>query len=164
MNIVTTIFYPVLIQLILYLVILICPDNTYASVEIVWKYMGMTKDRSQLVYYNPDSVSRVDESSISLKLKRELSDLGKEEYKKEFYKSLKEAEDKSNSKVSEEGIDDLIKELIRRQTLLQDVVINCKTNEIRYFPNEKTKVQFITVTEIEANTVIDKIKNELCKD
>src|SRR5208337_2064016 len=70
------------------------------AAENQWKLMGKTKDKKFLVYYDTASVNYLRKDYVSLRLKKELSEEGIEQFKKNFYASVKEAEDKAGNKVS----------------------------------------------------------------
>ena len=132
------------------------------SEENKWKLMGRTKDKIFLVYYAPSSVNYVTEAIVSLTLKKELSEEGIEQFKQNFYASLKEAEDKASEKL-QGSPEPLLNILIKRQTKEYTVEIECVSNKIRVLPEKMATFNFVIVDEIEPGTAAENIRNEVCK-
>jgi hypothetical protein len=132
------------------------------SEENKWKLMGRTKDKNFLVYYAPSSVKYITETYVRLTLKKELSEEGVEQFKKDFYASLKEAEDKAGEKM-QGSPEPLLNILIKRQTREYTVEIDCVRNEIRVLPEKMAAFNFVIVDEIELGTATENIRNEVCK-
>jgi len=126
-----------------------------------WKFMGKTKDKNFLVYYDTASVKFIKEDYLTVKLKRERSGEGIEQFKKDFDASVKGAEDKAGNKVNG-PLEPIFKALLERETKEYDVAIDCAKNEIKLLPSTMDKVNFVIVEEIEAGTATEKIRNELC--
>ena len=132
------------------------------SEENKWKLMGRTKDKNFLVYYAPSSVNYITETYVRLTLKKELSEEGIEQFKKDFYASLKEAEDKAGEKL-QGSPEALLNILIKRQKKEYTVEIDCVGNEIRVPPEKMSAFNFVIVDEIEPGTAAENIRNEVCK-
>ena len=95
-------------------------------------------------------------------LKKELSEEGIEQFKKDFYTSLKEAEDKAGEKM-QGSPEALLNVLIKRQSREYTVEIDCVGNEIRVPPEKMAAFNFVIVDEIEPGTAPENIRNEVCK-
>jgi len=122
-----------------------------------WKLMGKTKDKNFLVYYDTASVKYLRKDYVSLRLKKERSAEGIEQFKKDFYASVKEAEAKVGEKVSG-PVEPIMKALLARETKEYAVQIDCATNELRIIQN----VNFAIVDDIEPGTSTENIRNEVC--
>ncbi len=125
-----------------------------------WKLMGKTKDKSFLVYYDTSSVNYIRKDYVSLRLKKELSEEGKEQFKQNFYASVKDAEAKTGEKVKDP--EPLMKAMMKRETKENDAEIDCGKNQLRVLPEKMSKINFVFIEEIEAGTAIEKIRDEVC--
>jgi hypothetical protein len=132
------------------------------SEENKWKLMGKSKDKNFLQYYAPSSVNYIKPTYVSLTLKKELSEEGIEQFKKDFYASLKEAEDKAGEKL-QGSPEALLNILIKRQTKEYEVEIDCASNKIQVLPERMAKFNFVIVDEIEPGTATENIRNEVCR-
>ena len=128
-----------------------------------WKLMGKTKDKNFLVYYDTGSVNYLRKDYVSLRLKRERSEEGIEQFKKDFYASVKEAEAKAGEKVNG-PVEPIMKAMLARETKESAVEIDCAKNELRVLPSTKDGVDFVIVDEIEPGTTTEKIRNEVCSE
>ena len=132
------------------------------SEENKWKLMGRTKDKNFLVYYAPSSLNYITATDVvGLTLKRELSEEGIEQFKRNFYSLLKESEDKAGEKL-QDSPEPLLNILIKRQTKEYEVEIDCASNKIRVLPGKMAAFNFVIVDEIEPGTATENIKNEVC--
>ena len=133
------------------------------SEENKWKFAGKTKDHNFLVYYDTASVKYLRKDYVSLRLKRERSAEGIEQFKKDFYASVKEAEDKSGEKVNG-PIEPVLKALLERETkeYIYMVEIDCAKNEIRVPPSRMQQMNFVIVDDIEPGTTAENIRNDVC--
>lgn len=131
------------------------------SEENKWKLMGKTKDKNFLVYYDPSSVNYITETYVRLTLRKERSEEGIEQFKKDFYASLKEAEDMAGDKLKDDP-EPLLNILLKRETKEFIVDIDCMSNELRVPPTKMSAFNFVVVDEIGQGTAIEKIKNEVC--
>ncbi|MBF0559535.1 MAG: hypothetical protein HQL08_12240 [Nitrospirae bacterium] len=136
-------------------------SNDARSEENKWKFAGKTKDKSYLVYYDTASVDYIRKDYVSLRLKKELSEEGIERFKKNFYASVKEAEDKAGEKVSG-PVGPILKALLERETKEYLVEIDCATNEIRVPPSKMGQMNFVIVDDIESGTTAEYIRNDVC--
>ncbi|MBI4691165.1 MAG: hypothetical protein HY754_13020 [Nitrospirae bacterium] len=132
------------------------------SEENKWKLMGMTKDKNFLVYYDPSSVNYITETYVRLTLKKDRSEEGIEQFKKDFYDTLKEAEDKSGERIKGDP-EPLLNILLKREIKEYIVDIDCTGNEIRVPPAKMSAFNFVVVNEIEPGTAVEKIRDEVCK-
>ena len=132
------------------------------SEENKWKLMGKTKDKIFLEYYAPSSVNYIKPTYVSLTLKKELSEEGIEQFKKDFYASLKEAEDKAGEKL-QGSPEPLLNILIKRQTKEYTVEIDCESNEMQVLPEKMAAFNFVIVDKIEPGTAAENIRNEVCR-
>ena len=130
------------------------------SEENKWKLMGRTKDKNFLVYYAPSSVNYITATDVGLTLKKELSEEGIEQFKKDFSASLKEAEDKAGEKL-QGSPEALLNILIKRQTKEYTVEIDCASNKIQVLPEKMAIFNFVIVDEIEPGTATENIRNEV---
>lgn len=137
------------------------PLKDAGSGENTWKLMGKTKDKNFLVYYAPSSVNYITETYVRLTLKKERSQEGIEQFKKDFNASLKEAEDKAGEKVK--APEPLLNALLKRETKEYTIEIDCAGNELRVPPAKMSGFNFLIVDQIEPGTAIENIKNEVCK-
>lgn len=131
------------------------------SEENKWKFAGKTKDKNFLVYYDTASVKYLRKDYVSLRLKKELSAEGIEQFKENFYSSVKEAEDKSGEKVSG-PVGPILKALLERETKEYPVEIDCVKNEIRVPPSKMQQMNFVIVDDIEPGTTAEHIRNDVC--
>ncbi|MGD0283075.1 MAG: hypothetical protein ABSB95_12020 [Dissulfurispiraceae bacterium] len=131
--------------------------------ENQWKLMGKTKDKNFLVYYDTASVKHIRKDYVSLRLKKERSAEGIEQFKKDFYASVKEAEAKAGEKVNG-PVEPVMKALLERETKEYAAEIDCAKNELRLPPGGSHTVTFTIVDDIESGTSTEKIKNEVCKN
>jgi len=132
------------------------------SEENKWKYMGRTNDNKFLVYYAPSSVNYIAATYVRMTLKKELSEEGVEQFKKNFYASLKEAEEKAGEKMQGPP-EPLLNILIKRQTKEYEVEIDCAGNKIRWLPEKVAAFNFVIVDDIEPGTAAENIRNEVCR-
>jgi len=132
------------------------------SEENRWKLMGKTKDKNFLEYYAPSSVNYIKPTLVSLTLKKELSEEGIDQFKKDFNASLKEAEDKAGEKLQGPP-EPLLNILIKRQTKEYRVEIDCAGNKIHVLPEKMEKFNFVFFYEIEPGTATENIRNEVCR-
>ncbi len=144
------------------LFLIVSSNDTLFGQSGNWKLMGETKDKNYSVYYDTASVKQVTASNIRLRLKKELSEAGVIKFSKDYYASLKEAEDKAESKI-QGSPEELLKVLIKRQTKEYDVEIDCVKNEWRVPSGKGGAMQFVVVDPIEQGTVIERIKKEICR-
>lgn len=144
-------------------IILILSASIINAREDVWKFMGRTKNNNFLMYYDPSSVSyaNANEDFAEFKVKEELSEEGFERFKENFYKSVKEAEERSGGKV--EDPEYWLKLLARYETKEYTAQIDCPNNEFRILPNKTSSFIFVIVNPIEGGSAEEKIKNEVCK-
>ncbi len=131
--------------------------------ENQWKLMGKTKDKNFLVYYDTASVKHLRKDYVSLRLKRERSEEGTEQFKKNFYASVKEAESKAGEKVSG-PVEPILQALLKRETKEYQAEIDCANNQMRIPAAEQNHVYLTVVDDIEPGTATEKIKNEVCKN
>lgn len=129
--------------------------------ENQWKLMGKTKDKNFLVYYDTASVDYIRKDYVSLRLKKELSEEGIEQFKQNFYASIKDAEAKTGEKVKDP--EPLMKALMKRETKENTAEIDCANNELRVLPEKMSKINIVVIDEIDAGTAIEKIRNEVCR-
>src|SRR5208283_3892979 len=131
--------------------------------EVKWKIMGKTRDNNWLVYYNPSSVKYIRPDFVSFMYKRKLSPEGIERYKKDFYKSVKEAEEKAGEKTSG-PLEPILNALIERETKEYVMEIDCTRNEIMAPPAETQpgNIGVVVVDNIEPGTSVAKIRDEVC--
>jgi len=148
-----------LILVLAFTVVLFSKDAR--SEENKWKLAGKTKDNNFLVYYDTASVKYLRKDYVSLTLKRERSAEGIEQFKKDFYASVKEAEEKSGEKVNG-PIEPVLKALLERETKEYPVEIDCAKNEIRVPPSRMQQMNFVIVDDIEPGTTAEKIRNDVC--
>lgn len=126
-----------------------------------WKFMGKSKDKNFLIYYDTASVKNIRKDSVSLNIKKERSEEGVEQFKKDFYASVKEAEDTAGTKVNG-PVEPILKALLKRETKEFAVYIDCAENKIRIPPAVMKSVNFVIVNDIEPGTVTELIRNEVC--
>ncbi len=126
-----------------------------------WKLMGKTKDKNFLVYYDTASVNYLTKNNVSLRLKKERSEEGIEQFKKDFYSSVKEAEAKAGNKING-PVEPILQTLLERETKENTVEIDCVQNELRVLPSTMNSINFVIVEDIEPGTAADNIKNEVC--
>jgi len=131
------------------------------SEENEWKLMGKTKDKNFLIYYDPSSVNYITETYVRLTLKKERSEEGIEQFKKDFYVSLKEAEDRAGEKLKDP--EPLLNILLKRETKEYVVDIDCVSNELRVPPAKMSAFNFVVVDEIGQGTAVENIRNEVCQ-
>lgn len=143
-------------------VAVVLPLKDAGSEEITWKLMGKTKDKNFLVYYAPSNVNYITETYVRLTVKKERSQEGIEQFKKEFYASLKEAEDSAGEKL-QGSPEPLLNILLKRETKEYMADIDCVSNELRVPPAKMSSFNFVIVNDIEPGTAIENIRNEVCK-
>lgn len=133
------------------------------AADAEWKFVGKTKDKNFLVYYDAASVKFLKKGFAELRLKRERSAEGVEQFKKEFYASVKSAEKEAGSKVDGPQ-EPIIKALLEREQKEFDVTIDCAGNELRVLPSatDKNKINLVFDYDIEPGTAIENIKNAIC--
>lgn len=136
--------------------------NDAGSEEIAWKFMGKTKDKNFLVYYSPASVNYITETYVRLTLKKERSQEGIEQFKQDFKANLKEAEDKAGERLKDDP-GPLLNMLLKRETRIRTVDIDCVSNELRVPPEKMSGFNMVVVDDIEPGTAIENIRNEVCK-
>lgn len=137
------------------------PLKGAGSEENTWKLMGKTKDKNFLVYYSPSSVNYIRETYVRLTLKKERSKEGIEQFKKDFYASLKEAENRAGERLKD-APEPLLNVLLERETKQYTIYIDCVSNELRVPPEKMSGFNFVIVDQIEPNTAMEKIKNAVC--
>lgn len=124
--------------------------------------MGKTKDGHYFQYYDPASVKHLSKDYVRFRLKKELTAEGLAAFRKTFYASVKEAEDKSGNKV--EHPEPLLKVLEKRETREFDLDIDCARNELRVPPaDNNSQVHFTIVDQVESGTAMAKIRDEVCR-
>lgn len=133
-----------------------------ADAEETWKLMGKTKDMNFLVYYATSSISYTTETLVSMRLKKERSQEGIEQFKKEFNASLKEAEARAGERLRDDPRP-LLNILIKRETKEYKIEIDCTRNELRLPPEKMSGFNMVIVDAIEPGTAIENIRNEVCK-
>ncbi len=126
-----------------------------------WKLMGKTKDKNFLVYYDTASVNYLRKDYVSMRLKKERSEEGIEQFKKDFYASVKEAEAKAGNKING-PVEPILQALLERETKENTVEIDCVKNELRVLPSTMNSINFVIVEDIEPGTAADNIRNEVC--
>lgn len=140
----------------------VLPLNDAGSDEIVWKLMGKTKDGNFLVYYSPASVNYLTETYVRMTLKRERSQEGIEQFRQGFKANLKEAEDKAGERLKDDP-EPLMNMLLKRETRIRTVDIDCVRNELRVPPEKMSGFNMVVVDDIEPGTAIENLRNEVCK-
>lgn len=148
--------------LFIFVVAFVLPLKDADSEEIRWKLMGKTKDKNFLVYYAPSSVNYITETYVKLTLKKERSQEGIEQFKKDFYASLREAEARAGERLKDNP-EPLLDVLLKRETKEYTIEIDCASNELRVPPSKVSGFNFVIVDQIEPGTTIENIKNEVCK-
>lgn len=131
------------------------------SEENKWKLMGETKDKNFLVYYDPSSVNYITDTYVRFMVRKERSEEGIEQFKKDFYTSLKEAEDRAGERINGDP-EPLLNILLKRETKEFMVDIDCASNELRVPPAKMSAFNFVIVDEIEPGTAAEKIRDEVC--
>ncbi len=129
--------------------------------ETHWKFMGKTKDKNFLIYYDTASVKYIRKDYVSLNIKKERSKEGIEQFKKDFYSSVKEAEDTADSKIKG-PVEPLLKALLERETKEYMVYVDCAENKIRVPPAERRTFNFVIAYDIDPGTPAERIRNEVC--
>lgn len=127
-----------------------------------WKLAGKTRNDNFLMYYDSSSLKHIDKDAVSIDVKEELSEKGFGHFSENFYKSLKEAEEKAGTKV--ENPESLLKLLARYEAKQYLVRIDCRKNEYTIPPAKGSSVNVIMVYDIEPGSAWEKIKNDVCPD
>lgn len=130
--------------------------------EETWKLMGRTKDGNFFVYYSPEGVNYHSETYVRLKLKRERTPEGIEQFEMDFKASLKEAEDKAGGRLRDDH-GPLMNMLLNRERRVFTADIDCVSNELRVLPEQMSGFNIVRVYEIEPGIAIENIRNEVCK-
>ncbi|MGO9016293.1 MAG: hypothetical protein ACLQF0_15090 [Dissulfurispiraceae bacterium] len=130
------------------------------SEENHWKFMGKTKDTHYLIYYDTANVDYIRKDYVRVRLKKELSEEGLVQFRKDFYSSVKTAEEQSGGKV--ENPEPLLKALAKHETKEYPIDIDCSSNELKVQPDKMSAINIVVVDEIQAGTAFEKIRDEVC--
>lgn len=125
-----------------------------------WVLAGKIKKGDFLMYYDPSSLTYPYKNYARFRVREELSEEGRERFKKNNYAAIKKAEETAGDMAK--GQEPLLKTLIRFETKEYVAEIDCTGSEFRIPPKAQAGVNFVIVNPIEPNTAEEKIKNAVC--
>lgn len=128
------------------------------AAEDSWLYMGKTDDDKSLLYMDSKNMVYLNDNLVRVRIKKELTIKGVEEYRKEFDESVKRAEKEAGTPVQDK--DALFKSLANSNVKFFVYEVNCIENIITIIPAGPSPISFYFA--IKPNSADENLKKTAC--